>query len=68
LNAPLIFYEDEAQIVGMDFTPINGGASVCVKDRYHHVEYEREARFLPVQEARKLWKSLLDSGKWERVR
>ena len=63
-----LLHEDEAQILGMEFTPMNGGETVRVQGRYNCSEYEQDPEFLPVEKARALWKKLTDSGDWVRVR
>jgi hypothetical protein len=63
-----LLHEDEAQILGMEFTPMNGGKQVRVQGRYNHPEYEQEPELHPVAKAREIWKKLIDSGDWVRVR
>lgn len=59
--------EDEAQMTGYKFT-VNGD-KVIVSQTFHHQEYEEfdTPKTLSKAEARKLWKSLIDSGRFEEI-
>jgi len=58
--------EDEAQMTGYKFSV--QGERVIISETFHHAEYETDRpKNYSKPEARKFWKSLIDSGKFEEV-
>jgi hypothetical protein len=59
--------EDEAQMTGYKFSV--QGNRVIISQTFHHKEYEDTDRpkNYSVAQARKFWKELIDSGKFEEV-
>ena len=57
--------EDEAQMTGYKF--VIDGNDAYVSETFHHSEYETSPKRYAKDEARKLWRKLIDSGEFEEI-